>query len=144
MLPTYRPSDLLLTRSVVGRTGARANRGDVVVFRHGGLRMIKRVVGLPGDLVELEAGRLFVNGEPLDGRLRVPGAYTQAWRVAEASCFMVGDNLAASDDSRVWREPLVPFAHVQAVVTRRLTWPLPRLGFTPRRRADPVGPVISS
>src|SRR5674476_1203034 len=67
MAPTYRSSDLLLTRPV-GRAGARLQRGDVVVFRHGELRMIKRVVGLPGDLVELEAGRLFVNGEPVDGR----------------------------------------------------------------------------
>src|SRR5665648_1193569 len=75
MAPTYRSSDLLLTRPA-GRAGVRARRGDVVVFRHGEVRMIKRVVGLPGDLVELEAGRLFVNGEPVDGRPRVRGAYT--------------------------------------------------------------------
>src|SRR5665811_1426609 len=80
MAPTYRPSDLLLTRRA-GRAGVRGRRGDVVVFRHGELRMIKRVVGLPGDLVELEAGRMFVNGESGDGRSRVRGAYTQTWRV---------------------------------------------------------------
>ena len=89
MAPTYRSSDLLLTRPV-GRVGVR--RGGVVVFGHGGLRMIKRVVGLPGDVVELEAGRLFVNGEPVDGRPRVPGAFAQIWRVPAASYFMGGDN----------------------------------------------------
>src|SRR5665648_320785 len=123
MAPTYRSSDLLLTRPA-GRAGVRARRGDVVVFRHGELRMIKRVVGLPGDFVEMEAGRLFVNGESVDGRPRVRGAYTQTWRVPGASSFMAGDNPAVSDDSRVWGEPFVLVESVEAVVTRRLVGPL--------------------
>ncbi len=120
MTPTYRSSDLLLTRPV-GR--ARVRRGDVVVFRRGELPMIKRVVGLPGDLVELEAGRLFVNGEAVDGRARVPGAYTQTWRVPAASYFIAGDNPAVSDDSRVWDKPFVPRENVAGVVMRRLRGP---------------------
>jgi len=130
MAPTYRSSDLLLTRPV-GRAGARARRGDVVLLRHGGLRIIKRVVGLPGDLVELEAGRLFVNREPVDGRPRVPGAYRRAWRVPVASSFVAGDNPAVSDDSRVWDDPFVSDEGVEAVVTRRLA--MRRRGLTPRR-----------
>ena len=119
MSPTYPSSDLLLTRPV-GRAGVGARRGDVVVFRHGGLRMIKRVVGVPGDVVELEAGRLFVNGESVGGRPRVQGANTQTWRVPGTSYFMAGDNPAVSDDSRVWDEPFFSDACVDAVVTRRL------------------------
>ncbi|MHB1166570.1 MAG: signal peptidase I [Candidatus Nanopelagicales bacterium] len=122
MAPTYRSSDLLLIRPV-GRASAPAQRGDVVVFCHGDLRMIKRVVGLPGDLVELEVGRLFVNGEPVDGRPRVRGAYTQTWRVPRTSYFMAGDNPAVSDDSRVWDEPFVPVERIEAVVTRPLVGP---------------------
>jgi signal peptidase I len=119
MAPTYRSSDLLLTRPA-GRAGVRARRGAVVVLRHGGLRMIKRVVGLPGDLVELEAGRLFVNGESVDGRPRLRGAFTQTWRVPAASRFVVGDNTTVSDDSRVWDDPFVQVESLDAVVTRRL------------------------
>lgn len=132
MAPTYRSSDLLITRPV-GRAGARVQRGDVVVFQHDELRMIKRVLGLPGDLVELEVGRLFVNGESVDGRPRVRGAYTQTWRVPGASYFMTGDNPAVSDDSRVWDEPFVPVEGLEAVVTRRLVWPRRPKGLTPRR-----------
>ena len=117
MAPTYHSSDLLLTRRV-GRAGVQ--RGDVVVFRRGQLPMLKRVVGLPGDLVELEAGRLFVNGEPVDGRHRVPGAYIQTWRVPAASYFMAGDNPAFSDDSRVWDEPFVPVGSVATLVATPL------------------------
>lgn len=119
MAPTYRASDLLLTRSV-GRTHALVPRGVVAVFRHGEWRMIKRVVGMPGDLIELEAGRLFVNGGTLDGRPRVRGALTEEWRVPGESYFMAGDNADVSDDSRVWDEPFVRLADVEAVVTRRL------------------------
>ncbi|EYR65278.1 signal peptidase [Actinotalea ferrariae CF5-4] len=138
MAPTYRSSDLLITRPV-GRAGARVRRGDVVVFRHDGLRMVKRVVGLPGDLVELEAGRLFVNGESVDGRPRVHGAYTQTWRVPGTNYFMAGDNPAVSDDSRVWDEPFAPAAGLEAVVTRRLAWPRRPGGLTPRRPAAATG-----
>ncbi len=143
MAPTYRSSDLLLTRPL-GRAGVRARRGDVVVFRRGKLRMIKRVVGVPGDLVELEAGRLFVNGEPVDGRPRVPGAYTQTWQMPGASYFMAGDNPAVSDDSRVWDEPFVSVESVQAVVTRRLMGPRHPRGFTPGRRAAAAVRVAGS
>ena len=129
MAPTYRPDDLLLTRPP-GPTGPQ--HADVAVFRSGGLRMVKRVVGLPGDLVELEAGRLFVNGGSIDGRRRVPGALTQTWRVPPAHYFMTGDNSAASDDSRVWDEPFVPAERIESVVALRAGIPRRRRGLTAR------------
>ena len=125
MEPTYHSSDLLLTRPV---GGAGLRRGDVVVFGHGGLLIIKRVVGLPGDSVELEAGRLIVNGQSVDGRPRLPGAYTQTWSVPPATYFVAGDNPGVSDDSRVWDEPFVPVESVSAVVTETAVGAAPRLG----------------
>jgi len=119
MAPAYGSSDLLLTRRV-GRGGSGIQRGLVVVFRHGETCMIKRVVGVPGDLIELEAGRLFVNGGSVAERPRERGAFTQSWRVPGGSYFMAGDNAEASDDSRVWAEPFVRSADLDAVVTRRL------------------------
>jgi signal peptidase I len=43
-------------------------RGDIVVFYspHDGTRLVKRVIGLPGDLVEMRDDHLYINGEPLD------------------------------------------------------------------------------
>lgn len=120
MAPTYRASDLLLTRSV-GRASVGVLRGAPIVFRRDGRRMVKRAVGLPGDTVEMEAGRLFVNGASVDGRQRQHGAHTFTWMVPLASYFVVGDNAAVSDDSRVWERPFVRATDVDATVTRRLS-----------------------
>jgi signal peptidase I len=137
MAPAYHPSDLLLT-SPVARSGP-PRRGDVVLLHHGGTRMIKRVLGVGGDLVELEAGRLFVNGTSVDGRERIPGARTRTWQVPVGSHFVAGDNPAASDDSRVWDEPFVTAHDVEAVVVRRLTgrWPVRRV-----RRRRPAAATL--
>lgn len=103
MEPTIGPGDLILTLPVAGR------RGDVVVFRHAsGTRYLKRVAGVGGDEIELEAGRLRVNGRSLDGRPRVPGTVVARWTVPAGHVFVVGDNAHASDDSRTWDQPFVP------------------------------------
>lgn len=118
MAPTHRSGDLLLTRRVGG--GRLPRRGEVVVLRHAGARMLKRVVGVAGDGVELEAGRLFVNGQSVDGRARQLGAYTAAWRVPKGSYFVAGDNPGVSDDSRAWDRPFVPVDDVEALVIRQV------------------------
>jgi signal peptidase I len=70
--------------------GSKPSRGDVVVFRFPqdpGVNYIKRVVGLPGDLVEVRNDRLIVNGEPVP--FREMGRYSDGcylnMRVAEES-----------------------------------------------------------
>lgn len=103
--------------------------------------MIKRAVGLPGDLVELEAGRLFVNGASVDGRPRVRGAGTQTWTVPAGSYFVAGDNPGVSDDSRVWDEPFVVLGEVDAVIVRRSVRPRRAGWLTPRRRVAAGGRV---
>jgi len=42
--------------------GAEPQRGDIIVFRHGSLDYIKRVIGLPGDRIQVTGGTLLING----------------------------------------------------------------------------------
>lgn len=63
------PFDLGLPLTFGGRLLARApKRGDIIVFihPHSGVRMIKRVIGLPGDTIELRRGRLIINDHEVE------------------------------------------------------------------------------
>ncbi|WP_338420023.1 signal peptidase I [Raineyella fluvialis] len=106
MLPTLRPGRVLVTRPPVGRLRV----GDVVVIAApDGGRLVKRLAAGPGDVVRMGAGRLSVNGPPPSG------AYIETWRVPSGQWFVVGDNVAESDDSRVWRQPFVPATAITGV-----------------------------
>jgi signal peptidase I len=107
-------------------------RGDVVVFwypRDASVSFIKRVVGLPGDLVEIRAGRLYVNGMPtheayLPQRFR-DNDNLQPTEVRKGYYFVLGDHRRSSNDSRSWGE--VPEKYIYGRAVFRF-WPLNRLG----------------
>lgn len=78
-------------------------RGDIVVFVRPGERdYIKRVIGLPGDTVEIRGGRVLVNGVALDEPyLQQPTNSSYAARMVEPGhYFVMGDNRNNSSDSR--------------------------------------------
>jgi signal peptidase I len=87
-------------------------RGDVVVFKQPDqpeVDFIKRVVGLPGDIVELRDGHLHVNGEPVaepyvrdDYRRRDPKRNFGPIEVLPEHYLMFGDHRDQSADSRFW------------------------------------------
>jgi signal peptidase I len=85
-------------------------RQQIVVFEAppvaGGQDFIKRVIGLPGDTVEIRGGVVFVNGQPLNEPYRKdppdPSEYRGPWKVPPGDYFMMGDNRENSYDSRFW------------------------------------------
>jgi signal peptidase I len=109
-------SDRVIAARIVYRL-RDPERGDIVVFKtppraglecqtEQGATFVKRIVGLPGDTISERNGVVFVNGRRLaepyvDARDR--DAHTATWpRVAAGHYFMMGDDRAASCDSRLW------------------------------------------
>lgn len=83
-------------------------RGDVIVFEppnRPGEDYVKRIIGLPGETVEIKAGQVFINGQPLAEPFQpTPGTYTMpnAVTVPEGQIFVLGDNRNNSNDSHNW------------------------------------------
>ena len=113
-------------------------RGDIVVFAAPGVEgrdFIKRVIGMPGDTVEILNGAVIVNGEVLDEPfLSNHGSYTWpldergAVTVPHGNYFVLGDNRDNSSDSHVWG-----FVPADRIIGRALLsyWPFSTAGMAP-------------
>ena len=89
-------------------------RFDIVVFKYPddeSQLFVKRVIGLPGETVEIREGKVYINGSdtPLDDSFtpETPMGNYGPYVVPEGSYFMLGDNRNHSGDSRFWKQPYV-------------------------------------
>ena len=109
------------------------HRGDIVVFwypKDPSKSFIKRVVGVPGDLVAIRDGQVYINGELLQERY-VPRGYQDfdsypPTRVKDGHYYVLGDHRNASNDSRSWG--LVPRRFIYGKAVFRY-WPVEKAGF---------------
>ncbi len=111
-------------------------RGDVIVFIYPEDKkkdFIKRLVGLPGDVVEIKGGSIYINDKPAQEAIFKQIYYWNRGQLGSAgqkmvvpldSYFVLGDNSATSKDSRYWG--FVPKNNLlgKAMV---IYWPLPRI-----------------
>ena len=107
MRPGFEPGEYLMI-SRLAYVRSILERGDVVVVRdprHISRSFIKRVVGIPGEVVRIMDGVVFVDGreveEPYLGGLPASlGLGERTWVVGEKEIFLMGDNRSRSTDSR--------------------------------------------
>lgn len=128
MLPSLKPGYKILATYVYRFD--KIKRGDILVFYSQELRemMIKRVIGLPGDSVEIFAdGAVLINGVKLcEPYVHYVGDLTGSYQVPDQRYFLLGDNRAISQDSRHWRQPYIPKRDIRGKVVLCL-YPLHRL-----------------
>jgi signal peptidase I len=131
MEPLLRDGDRIVVNKLVYRLG-EIERGDVVVFwypRDPSVSFIKRVVGRPGDRVEIRSGRVYVNAEPLS-EAYLPEGFRDtdslpAVDVRPGYFFVLGDHRRSSNDSRSWGQ--VPQRYIYGRAAFRF-WPLGKIG----------------
>ena len=104
MSPTLGEGEKVLVRKDVYRD-RDPERNELVAFRNPSNRRqkwIKRVIGLPGDRVEIKAGAVHINGEPIEevATVMTDTAMVAPTIVPEDHCYVLGDHRARSRDSR--------------------------------------------
>ncbi len=99
-------------------------RGDIVIFPYPDnpeVTYVKRIIGLPGETVEIKNGAVYIDGKPIkETYLKEPmnGAYGP-YVVPEGCYFMLGDNRNSSADSRKWKNTYLKEEDILAKVLFR-------------------------
>jgi signal peptidase I len=106
MQPTLYESDRVLVNKLAYIFGAPA-RKDVIIFTPPVPNIdepyIKRIIGLPGDLISITNGQVYVNDLPLqETYITAPPGYAGSWSVPPGHVFVLGDNRNNSYDSHFW------------------------------------------
>ena len=132
MEPNFHDGQFLLVNKIVYMLHA-PERGDVIVFvppTSSSRDFIKRVIGLPGDRVEVINGKVYINGEMLDEPYPLnPASYSAgAVTVPPDEYFVLGDNRNNSSDSHSWGTVSVKKIIGKAWVTY---WPPQMMGIVP-------------
>lgn len=109
MKPVLSNGDVVLVNRLV-YNAAKPGRGDIIAFRPGGNEnvhySVKRIVGLPGETVEIKEGSIYIDGEEMKEDIYVSdidyaGVAGEPIQLGEDEYFVMGDNQAGSDDSRM-------------------------------------------
>ncbi len=113
MEPTLHNGEFILVSKVNYKVG-EPQRGDVVVFdfpRNITQEYIKRVIGLPGEQIRIDGGKVYVDGQPMmEPYIQTAPTYQGNWEVPEGNLFVLGDNRNNSSDSHNWG--MVPLENV--------------------------------
>lgn len=136
MVPTLKVGDRLLSNNIIYKIRT-PRRGEVVIFKYPEdpkRDFVKRLVGLPGENLEIKSGKIYINGEIIEGN---PVAYIYYYsdgyfgnngevKIPASSYYVLGDNSVNSKDSRYWG-----FVPAKSMVGKALFiyWPPWRMGF---------------
>ncbi len=106
MVPTLQDGEFVFVNRLAYKFD-EPNRGDIIVFHYPldpqRQDLIKRIIGLPGDEVRVNGGKVLINGiEIVEPYIAAPPTYHGRWQVGEEELFVLGDNRNDSSDSHSW------------------------------------------
>ncbi|MFN8374410.1 MAG: signal peptidase I [Anaerolineae bacterium] len=119
MEPSFHENDMLVTSAIDVMTDS-LERGAVVVLSSpvDGTMVLKRIIGMPGDTVEIRGGTVYINGEALnEPYINERPTYSGEWVLGADEYFVLGDNRNHSYDSADYGP--VPRDHIRGAVRLR-------------------------
>lgn len=129
MEPTIMTGDRLYVNKIFDVD--KTERGDILVFKSDicGKPLIKRVIGLPGEKVEIKSnGDVYINNVKLSEPYAVPSIWHEQTFEVPDDCFLFfGDNRPRSEDARYWSNPYVNKSCVKGKAIFRI-WPFNEVG----------------
>lgn len=129
MYPTITPGDKIFVLRTYSQSSIE--RGDILVFdsKELGKRLIKRVIGLPGETVEINGdGSVYIDGEYLEeDYVSSFSDITGTFKIPEDSYLFLGDNRGDSVDARSWNDPYINFNDIQGEA-KFIIYPFNRFG----------------
>ena len=131
MVPTLNVGDKLVVTRIYDTD--KIKRGDVVVFYSDELQetVIKRVIGIPGDHIEIDNGVVSVNGQVIQEDYVKNNEYNKTklvFDVPEDKFFFLGDNRIRSNDARRWINPYIDASDIEGKAVLKF-YPVSDFGF---------------
>jgi signal peptidase I len=129
MLPTIKIGDQIIVTRVYNTKNLK--RGDIVVFYSNELklRLVKRLVGLPGDKIVInDSGEMILNGvKKAEPYVVYPDKKPGVFNVPANHFLFMGDNRNDSDDARYWNQPYIDSKQIEGKA-RFVVYPFKRFG----------------
>jgi signal peptidase I len=130
MVPTLKEGEIL----ILNKFSTKFKRFDIVVIKHGNTKIIKRIIGMPGETVEYKDCKLIIDGK--EQKDYITDCITDDFAletlynyiiIPEDTYFVMGDNRRQSSDSRDTRIGLIKKADIEGKASFRL-FPFNRIG----------------
>ena len=129
MYPTIKIGDKITVTRVYNKS--KLKRGDIVVFYSYELkdRLIKRLIGLPGDEIDIkDGGEVFINGNKIEEPYVVyKEGLGKQFKVPQGKYLFLGDNRASSLDARKWENPYIDIKDIKGKA-QFVIYPFKRFG----------------
>lgn len=104
MYPTMENGNLLVVSKIADKD--KYERGDIIVFKENGNKLIKRLIGLPGETIQIINNDIYINGNKIkdyvDVEMEDYGILNNKIELKDNEFFFMGDNRNNSSDCRVF------------------------------------------